>query len=42
MQSRYFDVYGAWRWDPEGFWEEAAKAIDWFRPPDSIFDPDLE
>ncbi|MBO0144183.1 AMP-binding protein [Agrobacterium sp. Ap1] len=40
MQSRYFDVYGAWQWDPEGFWEEAAKAIDWFRPPDSIFDPD--
>ncbi len=40
MQSRYFDVYGAWQRDPEGFWEEAAKAIDWFRPPDRIFDPD--
>ncbi|MBW9088100.1 AMP-binding protein [Rhizobium wenxiniae] len=40
MQSRYFDVYGAWQRDPEGFWEEAAKAIDWFRPPDKIFDPD--
>lgn len=40
MQSRYFDVYGAWQKDPEGFWEEAAKAIDWFRPPDRIFDPD--
>lgn len=40
MQSRYFDVYGSWQKDPEGFWEEAAKAIDWFRPPDRIFDPD--
>lgn len=40
MQSRYYDVYGAWQKDPEGFWEEAAKAIDWFRPPDRIFDPD--
>ncbi len=40
MQSRYFDVYGAWQKDPEGFWEEAAKAIDWFSPPDRIFDPD--
>lgn len=40
MQSRYFDVYGAWQRDPEGFWEEAAKAIDWFSPPDRIFDPD--
>ena len=40
MQSRYFDVYDEWQRDPEGFWEEAAKAIDWFRPPDRIFDPD--
>lgn len=40
MQSRYFDVYGAWQQDPEGFWEEAAKAIDWFTPPDRIFDPE--
>ena len=40
MQSRYFDVYGAWQKNPEGFWEEAAKAIDWFSPPDRIFDPD--
>ncbi len=37
--SRYHEVYGAWRSDPEGFWREAAKAIDWIRPPDRIFDP---
>ncbi len=40
MQSRYFDVYGAWQQDPEGFWEEAARAIDWFTPPDRIFEPE--
>ncbi|GGG15681.1 acyl-CoA synthetase [Rhizobium wenxiniae] len=40
MQSRYFDVYGAWQQDPEGFWREAATAIDWFRQPDRIFDPE--
>lgn len=40
MQSRYFDVYGAWRRDPESFWMEAAKAIDWFTPPTKAYDPD--
>ncbi len=25
----YKDVYAAWQSDPEGFWMEAAKAIDW-------------
>ena len=39
MQSRYFNVYGAWQRDPESFWMEAAKAIDWFTPPNRIFDP---
>lgn len=40
MQSRYFDVYGAWQRDPESFWMEAAKAIDWFKPPTKAYDPD--
>lgn len=40
MQSRYFDVYGAWQRDPESFWMEAAKAIDWFTPPTRAYDPD--
>ncbi len=38
MQSRYFDVYDDWKKNPEGFWRDAALAIDWFRPPDVIFD----
>jgi propionyl-CoA synthetase len=38
MQSRYFDVYGDWQRDPEGFWAEAAAAIDWFKQPDKVFD----
>ncbi len=38
MQSRYFDVYAAWQKDPQAFWADAAKAIGWFRQPDSVFD----
>ena len=29
----YRDVYEAWRADPEGFWLEGARLIDWARPP---------
>ncbi|KAA8609313.1 propionyl-CoA synthetase [Salipiger aestuarii] len=29
----YKDVYAAWQADPEGFWMEAAEAIDWDRKP---------
>ncbi|OYX88558.1 MAG: propionyl-CoA synthetase, partial [Xanthobacter sp. 35-67-6] len=36
--SRYADVYGAWRRDPEAFWSAAAKDIDWTTPPATIFD----
>ncbi len=39
--SRYPDTIAAWRRDPEAFWAEAAKGIDWVRPPDRIFDPTL-
>jgi propionyl-CoA synthetase len=38
MASRYFEVYEGWRRDPEGFWREAAKAIDWVKAPETIFD----
>ncbi len=38
MSSRYWDVYEAWRADPEGFWAEAAEAVDWFKPADRVFD----
>jgi propionyl-CoA synthetase len=38
MSSRYASVYRQWRENPEAFWAEAAKAIDWTRPPQRIFD----
>ncbi len=38
--SRYYDVYARWQRDPQGFWAEAAQAIDWVEKPRRIFDPD--
>ena len=38
MASRYADVYSAWEQNPEAFWAEAAKEIDWINPPQRIFD----
>jgi propionyl-CoA synthetase len=38
--SRYHEVYARWKADPQGFWAEAAKDIDWFKPADKVFDPD--
>ena len=38
--SRYASVYEQWRRDPEGFWAEAAAAVDWIKPPTRIFDAD--
>ncbi|GLS30441.1 propionyl-CoA synthetase [Mesorhizobium albiziae] len=40
MNSRYHEVYDGWKRDPEGFWAEAAGAIDWVKPWDKVFDPD--
>jgi propionyl-CoA synthetase len=40
MSSRYLEVYGAWQADPHAFWAQAAREIDWIRPPQKIFDPD--
>lgn len=34
----YREVYEGWRADPEGFWMEAAGAIDWIRPPSRALD----
>ncbi len=39
MMSRYAQVYGEWQSDPQAFWAGAAKEIDWFREPSTIFDP---
>jgi propionyl-CoA synthetase len=35
--SRYHEVYGRWQRDPEGFWAEAAQAIDWYERPTRVF-----
>ena len=37
--SRYHDEYERWRRDPDGFWAEAARDIDWYEQPRRIFDP---
>jgi propionyl-CoA synthetase len=39
-KSRYHEVYARWLRDPEGFWGEAAEAIDWIDKPKKVFDPD--
>jgi propionyl-CoA synthetase len=36
--SRYRDVYARWQRDPQGFWGEAAGAIDWIEKPKTVFD----
>src|SRR3954471_6052343 len=38
--SRYHDVYARSLADPEGFWGEAARAIDWYEPAKRVFDKD--
>ncbi len=37
--SRYHEVYAAWKRDPEAFWAEAAREIDWINLWDKVFDP---
>ena len=39
VSSRYHEVYAAWKRDPEAFWAEAAREIDWYKPWDKVFDP---
>jgi propionyl-CoA synthetase len=38
MASTYHDIYSAWQKDPQAFWAEAAKSIDWMKPADTVFD----
>ncbi|AWM09874.1 MULTISPECIES: propionyl-CoA synthetase [Bradyrhizobium] len=38
-KSSYHEVHARSLADPEGFWAEAAKEIDWIEPPKTIFDP---
>ena len=37
-QSSYHEVYARSLADPQAFWAEAAKEIDWIEPPKTIFD----
>ena len=37
--SRYPEIYARWQRDPQGFWGEAANAIDWIEKPKTVFDP---
>ncbi len=37
--SRYHEVYARSQRDPQGFWGEAAQAIDWIEQPKQVFDP---
>src|SRR4029453_12259638 len=38
--SRYHEIYARSLADPEGFWGEAAAAIDWYEPEKKVFDKD--
>src|ERR1700759_5361787 len=38
-KSRYHDIHARSLNDPEGFWAEAAREIDWVEPAKKIFDP---
>ena len=40
-KSRYHEVYARSQRDPEGFWAEAAREIDWIEPAKKIFDPSM-
>ncbi len=37
--SKYSEVYGSWKNDPDAFWAAAARDIDWFKLWDRVFDP---
>src|SRR5581483_10327067 len=38
-KSRYHEVHARSMADPEGFWAEAAREIDWIEPAKKVFDP---
>lgn len=40
MTSRYHETYARWQRDPQAFWAEAAREIDWYEPAKKVFDPD--
>ncbi|MEL6202900.1 MAG: propionyl-CoA synthetase [Pseudomonadota bacterium] len=40
-KSRYQAIYQQWQKDSDSFWAEAAQGIDWFSPPEKVFNPDI-
>src|SRR6195952_3797464 len=40
-KSRYHEMHARSLSDPEGFWAEAAREIDWIEPPKKIFDASI-
>jgi propionyl-CoA synthetase len=36
--SRYHEVYARWQRDPTAFWAEAAREVDWYEAPKTVFD----
>src|SRR4051794_11083205 len=38
-KSRYHEAHARSLRDPEGFWQDAAREIDWIEPAKKIFDP---
>lgn len=41
MASKYAEVYESWRSNPEEFWNDAAREIDWFSDADKVLNPDV-
>ncbi|MEX0279084.1 MAG: propionyl-CoA synthetase [Ruegeria sp.] len=37
----YADTYASWQANPEAFWGKAAEQIDWFKPAEKVFDPEM-
>ncbi|MCC6886966.1 MAG: propionyl-CoA synthetase [Hyphomicrobiales bacterium] len=37
--ARYHEDYARWQRDPHGYWAEAARDIDWYEAPKTVFDP---
>jgi len=40
-KSHYHEAYARSMRDPEGFWADAARAIDWIEPAKKVFDPNM-
>lgn len=38
--SRYAKTYARWQAEPEAYWLDIARGIDWIKPPEKAFDPE--